>query len=239
MPLAYIYLSGQEKAIEKSSKQIIITDSFFVSRDIPKYIAVPLERRISSQILVSSSNKINISLTDLDGFLKWQKNPDDLRPLEFFYQVDNIDFNFVPKETMTYYIIFEADPLLPKNASVNLEVSSSHVEVMREDILNTVEPILKATSVITVLLFILSILPKGGLSRKNIEHTYYIISEEGKSHDIAYLREFRGFSEKEINALLTLSSKGHVTEKEIPKLFDIPSFYKLYKMGFIEKVTEL
>ena len=113
------------------------------------------------------------------------------------------------------------------------------MEVIREDILNTIEPILQGTSVITVLLFILSILPKGGLSRKKLEKTFYVLSDEAKSHDITYLREIRGFSEKEINVLLLMHTKDHVTEKEIPKLFDIPTFYKLYKMGFIEKVTEL
>jgi predicted nucleic acid-binding Zn ribbon protein len=53
------------------------------------------------------------------------------------------------------------------------------------------------------------------------------------------LKEIAGFSEKEINVFLLMHTKGRVTEKEIPKLFDIPTFYKLYKMGFIEKITEL
>ena len=69
--------------------------------------------------------------------------------------------------------------------------------------------------------------------------TSYVLSEEAKSHDIAYLKEIGGFSEKEINVFLLMQTKGRVTEKEIPKLFDIPTFYRLYKMGFIEKITEL
>ncbi|KYC45991.1 MAG: hypothetical protein APG12_00444 [Candidatus Methanofastidiosum methylothiophilum] len=239
LPLAYIYYSGQEKAVKKNIKEIELSDSFFVSRDNPKYIAVALNRGIIHQIVLSSSGKINISLTDLEGFLVWLKDPDAIKPIEFFYQVDKLNFTYVPKETKTYYLIFETDPLLASNASVNIEISSVYVEVIREDILNTIEPILKATTVITILLFILSILPKGGLSRKKLGKTFYVLSEEAKSHDIAFLREFRGFSEKEIKVLLLMQTKARVTEKEIPKLFDISSFYKLYKMGFIEKITEL
>jgi hypothetical protein len=239
LPLAYIYYSGQETAVEKSIKEIELNDSFFVSRDNPKYVAVPLDGKIIHQIILSSSSKINLSLTDLEGFLIWQNDPEDLKPLEYFYQVDNLDFPFVPKETKTYYLIFETDPLLSANASVNIEISSYYVEVIREDILNTIEPVLQGTSVITALLFILSILPKGGLSRKKIEKTFYVLSEEGRSHDITYLKEFRGFSENEINVLKLMHAKGRVSEKEISNLFDIPTFYKLYKMGLIEKVTEL
>ncbi|KYC51605.1 MAG: hypothetical protein AMQ22_01265 [Candidatus Methanofastidiosum methylothiophilum] len=239
LPLAYIYFSGQEKAIEKTVKEIEFKQDIFISRDNPKYLTVPLESRIIHYISLSSSSKINISLTDLDGFLQWQEDPDSLKPIEYFYQVDKMNFPFVPKETKTYYIIFETDPLLSINASVNIEISRDFKEVIREDILNTIEPILQGTSVITVLLFILSILPKGGLSKKKLEKTFFVLSEEAKSHDISYLQEFRGFSEKEINVLSIMTSKGRVTEKEIPKLFDIPTFYKLYKMGFIEKVTEL
>ena len=237
LPLAYIYYSGQEKAVEKNIKKIELTDSFFVSGDNPKYVAIPLNGNTVHQIVLSSSGKINISLTDPEGFLVWQSAPDDLKPLEFFYQVNKMDYSFFVKETKTYYVIFEADPLLSTNASVNIEISSVYVEVVREGILNTIEPVLKGTSVITVLLFILSILPKGGISKKKIGRSFYVLSDEAKSHDIAYLKEFRGFTEKEVNVLLIMSSKGQVTEKEIPKLFDIPTFYKLYKMGFIEKVT--
>ncbi|NYT13334.1 MAG: hypothetical protein GKC01_02355 [Candidatus Methanofastidiosa archaeon] len=239
LPLAYIYYSGQEKAVEKSIKEIDLSDSFVVSRENPKYVAVQLDGRIIHQVVLSSSNKINFSVTDLEGFLIWQNDPENLKPLEYFYQVDKLDFPFVPKETKTYYLIFETDPLLSANASVNIEISSFYVEVIREDILNTIEPIFQGTSVITVLLFILSILPKGGLSRKKIEKTFYVLSEEGRSHDITYLKEFRGFSENEINVLRLMQTKGRVSEKEISKLFDIPTFYRLYKMGFIEKVTEL
>ena len=66
-----------------------------------------------------------------------------------------------------------------------------------------------------------------------------MLSKEGKSFVIAYLREAGEFSEKEINVIQVMHVKGHVTEKEIPKLFDISAFYRLYKMGFIEKITEL
>ncbi|HII95162.1 MAG TPA: hypothetical protein HA367_05465 [Candidatus Methanofastidiosum sp.] len=239
LPLAYIYYSGQEKAVKTNIKQIELSENFFVSRDNPKYIAVPLEGRRIHQIVFSSSGRINISLTDLDGFLVWQKEPDDLKPLEYFYQTDELNFPYVPKETKTYYLIFETDPLLSTNASVNIEIYTVNVEVTREDVLNSIEPILQGASIITVLLFILSILPKGGLSRKKLMKTSYVLSEEAKSHDIAYLKEIGGFSEKEINVFLLMHTKGRVTEKEIPKLFDIPTFYKLYKMGFIEKITEL
>ncbi|NYT03415.1 MAG: hypothetical protein GKC00_01765 [Candidatus Methanofastidiosa archaeon] len=239
LPLAYIYYSGQEKAIEKSIKEVELNESFFLPRDNAKYFAVPLEGKIIHQIILSSSSKINLSLTDPEGFLVWQNTPDAFKPIEYFYQVDKVDFPFVPKETKTYFLIFETDPLLSTNASINIEISSYYVEVIREDILNTIEPILQGITVITVLLFILSILPKGSLSRKKIQKTFYVLSEEGMSHDIIYLKEFRGFSEKEINVLRLMHTKGRVSEKEIPKLFDISTFYKLYKMGFIEKVTEL
>jgi hypothetical protein len=239
LPLAYIYYSGQEKAIEKSIKEVELSESFFLPRNDTKYLAVPLEGKIIHQIVLSSSGKINISLTDTDGFLIWQNNPDAFKPIEYFYQVDSLDFPFVPKETKTYFLIFETDPLLSNNTSISIEISSFYVEVIREDIINTIEPILKGISVITILLFILSILPKGSISRKKIQKTFYVLSEEGMSHDVIYLKEFRGFSEKEVNALRMMHTKGRVSEKEIPELFDIPTFYKLYKMGFIEKVTEL
>ncbi|MCC7573703.1 MAG: hypothetical protein KO464_10045 [Candidatus Methanofastidiosum sp.] len=190
-------------------------------------------------VVVSSPGRINLSITDQDGFSEWQKDPDNLKPIEFFYQINTANFPFVPKERKIYYLIFESDPLLSTGSTVTVEISSLYTEVVREDILNTIKPILQATSIITVLLFILSILPKGRLTRKKLEKTYFVLSDEAKSHDIAYLKEFQGFTEKEVNVLLVMSTKGHVTEKEIPKLFDIPTFFKLYKMGFIEKVTEL
>lgn len=238
LPLLYLYYTGQEKVVRKDIKQIEFSDSFFVSSDNPKYFSVPLEGNKIYLILFSSSNKIDISLADLSGFSMWQKDPESLKPLEFFYQVDKLSFNFVPKETKVYYFIFEAKPLLATNASVDIEVSSTYKEVIREDILNIVQPVLKATSVITALLFVLSILPKGGFKKKKFKNVY-MLSKEGKSFDIAYLREAGEFSEKEIDVIQVMHVKGHVTEKEIPKLFDISAFYRLYKMGFIEKITEL
>jgi len=55
-----------------------------VSRDNPKYIALPLEGRKIHQIVFSSTGRINISLTDLEGFLVWQKEPDDLKTFGVF-----------------------------------------------------------------------------------------------------------------------------------------------------------
>lgn len=239
LPLAYIYYTGQERITTKYMERIDLSEKLVVSRENSKYMSLIMEKNTIYQIVVSSSNKINMKITDLDGFLEWQRNPDEYKPLQNYYQVDKLDFTFVPKETKDYYFIFETDPLLFVNVSVNLEISSTYKEIIREDILNTIEPILKATSIITILLFILSILPKGGISRKNFGSTYFVLTDEAKSHDIAYLKEFRGFSEKEINILRVISSKGHVTKRDIPRLFDIPSFYKLYKMGFIKKTTEL
>ena len=40
LPLAYIYYSGQERAIEKSIKQIDLSEDLFVSRDDPKYTSI-------------------------------------------------------------------------------------------------------------------------------------------------------------------------------------------------------
>lgn len=239
LPLAYIYYSGQERAIKKSIKQIDLSEVLLVSRDNPKYTSISMEKEKIYEVSISSTNKVNFSLSNQEGYLEWLKDPDSLKPLEFFYQVDKVNFPFVPKETKTYYFIFETDPLLSASSSVTLEISSMYEEIIREGILNIIEPVLKGTSVITVLLFILSILPKGGLSRKKIEKTFFVLSEEAKSYNIAYLKEFRGFSEEEINVLSIMSSKGRVTEKDIPGLFDIPTFYNLYKMGFIEKITEL
>ncbi len=128
--------------------------------------------------------------------------------------------------------------MLAVNASVFIEISSVYVEVIREDIINTIEPILQGTSVITVFLFILSILPRGGVSKKKKGEITYVLSDEARAHDIAFLKEYRGFTEKEIKVLSILLEKGRVTEKEISKLFDIPTFYNLYKMGFIKKTTE-
>jgi hypothetical protein len=238
LPLLYVYYTGQEKVIKKDIKQIEFSDTFFISSDNPRYFNIPLEGKKIYQILLSSSSKIDISLTDSSGFLMWQKDPESLRPLEFFYQIDKLDFPFVPKETKVYYFIFETEPLLATNTSVNIEVSSTYKEVIREDILNVIRPALKVTSVITAVLFILSILPKGGFKKKKFKNIY-MLSKEGKSFDIAYLREAGEFSEKEINVIQVMHMKGQVTEKEIPKLFDISAFYKLYKMGFIEKITEL
>lgn len=239
LPLAYVYYTGQEMAIKKNIKQTDLNENLLVSRENPKYTSLAMERRIIYEIVVSSSNKINFSLTNQEGFLVWQKDPDKLNPLEYFYQIDTINFSFVPKETKTYYFIFETDPLLSSSSSVKIEISSLFEEVIREDILNTIEPILQGTSIITVLLLILSILPKGGLSKKKLGKTFYVLSEEAKSHDTTYLKKFRGFTEKEIEVLSIMTEKGRVTEKEISDLFDISTFYNLYKMGFIEKITEL
>lgn len=239
LPLAYIYYSGQERAIKKNIKQIDLSESLLVSRDDPKYTSIVMESGKIYEIVVSSTAKVNFSLTTQENFLEWLKDPDSIKPLEFFYQVDKVNFPFVPKENKAYYLIFETDPLLSTSSSVTIVISSVYVEVIREDILNIIEPILQGTSVITILLFILSILPKGGLSKKKLEKSYFVLSEEAKSYNIAYLKEFRGFTEEKINVLSIMSSKGRVTEKEIPELFDIPTFYKLYKMGFIEKIKEL
>jgi hypothetical protein len=239
LPLAYIYYSGQEKAIKKNIKQIDLSENLFVSRDDPKYTSIVMESAKIYEIVVSSTAKVNFSITTQENFLEWLKDPESIKPLEFFYQVDKVNFPFVPKDNKAYYFIFETDPLLSPSSSVTIEISSMNVEVIREDILNIIEPILQGTSIITVLLFILSILPKGGLSRKKLEKSFFVLSEEVKSYNIAYLKEFRGFSEEEVNVLSIMTSKGRVTEKDIPELFDIPTFYKLYKMGFIEKVTEL
>ena len=239
MPLAYIYYSGQERAIKKNIKQIDLSETLFVSRDDPKYTSIAMESGKIYEIVVSSTAKVNFSITNPEGYLEWLKDPDSIKPLEFFYQVDKVNFPFVPKDNKAYYFIFETDPLLSTSSSVKIEISSLYVEVLREDILNIIEPVLQGTSVITVLLFILSILPKGGLSRKKLEKTFFVLSDDAKSYNITYLKEFKGFSEEEVNVLSIMSSKGRVTEKDIPELFDIPTFYKLYKMGFIEKVTEL
>jgi len=239
LPLAYIYFSGQERAIEKSTKQIDLSETLFVSRDNPRYTSITMERAKIYEIVVSSTSKVNFSLTSQENFLEWLNDPDRIKPLEYFYQVDKVNFPFVPKDNKTYYFIFETDPLLSTSSSVKIEISSLYKEVSREDILDIIEPILQGTSVITVLLFIPSILPKGGLSRKKLEKSFFVLSDQAKSYNIAYLKEFKGFSEEEVNVLSIMSSKGRVTEKDIPELFDIPTFYKLYKMGFIEKVTEL
>lgn len=239
MPLLYIYHTGQERAVEKKITQIELSENLLVSRDNPNYLSLNMEKRIIYRIIMSSTKKVNMSIADQNEFIAWQNDPENIKPLEFFYQSEKIDFSFVPKETGIYYFIFETDPLLASSASISLEISSVYVEVVREDIINTIEPILIGTSVITILLFILSILPKGGISKKKLGKTFYVLSEEGKSHDIKYLKEFRGFTDHEIKVLSVMSVKGRVTEKEIPKLFDIPTFYNLYKMGFIEKITEL
>lgn len=239
LPLAYIYYTGQQRAVEKEITQVELSENLLVSRDDPKVSALAMDRGIIYRVVVSSSRKINMSLADREGFSAWQGDPDSIKPIEFFYQSDNIDFLFVPKETGTFYYIFETDPLLAVNASVFIEISSVYVEVIREDIINTIEPILQGTSVITVFLFILSILPRGGVSKKKKKgEITYVLSDEAKAHDIAFLKEYRGFTEKEIKVLSILSEKGRVTEKEISKLFDIPTFYNLYKMGFIKKTTE-
>ena len=167
LPLLYLYYTGQEKVVRKDIKQIEFSDSFFVSSDNPKYFSVPLEGNKIYLILFSSSNKIDISLADLSGFSMWQKDPESLKPLEFFYQVDKLSFNFVPKETKVYYFIFEAKPLLATNASVDIEVSSTYKEVIREDILNIVQPVLKATSVITALLLSFQYCQMADSKRKN------------------------------------------------------------------------
>lgn len=239
LPLLYIYYTGQERAIEKKITQIELSENLVVSRDNPKYLSLNMEKGIIYQIIMSSTRRVNMSVAAQNEFIAWQIDPENIKPLEFFYQSEKVDFLFVPKETNTYYFIFETDPLLASNASVSLEISSVYVEVVREDIINTIEPILMGTSVITVLLFMLSILPKGGLSKKKLAKTFYVLSEEGKTHDLKYLKEFRGFTDHEIKVLSVMATKGRVTEKEIPNLFDIPTFYNLYKMGFIEKITEL
>ena len=83
-----------------------------------------MERGKIYEIVVSSTAKVNFSLTNQEDYLEWLKNPDSIKPLEYFYQVDKINFPFVPKETKTYYFIFETDPLLSTSSSVNLEISS-------------------------------------------------------------------------------------------------------------------
>ena len=239
LPLAYVYYTGQQRAVEKEITQIELTDNFLVTRDNPNYSTLVMKSGEVYRILFSSSKKINLSITDQEGFSRWQEDPDNIKPLEFFYQVENVDYRFTPKETKSYYIIFETDPLLAVNASVFIEISSVYKEVLREDIINTIKPILQGTSVITMLLFMISILPKGGVSKKIKGKTFYVLSDEAKAHDVAFLKNIKGFTDKEIKTFLILLEKGKVTEKEIPKLFDIPTFYNLYKMGFIKKITEL
>lgn len=112
LPLLYLYYTGQEKVVRKDIKQIEFSDSFFVSSDNPKYFSVPLEGNKIYLILFSSSNKIDISLADLSGFSMWQKDSESLKPLEFFYQVDKLSFNFVPKETKVYYLFLKQSPCL-------------------------------------------------------------------------------------------------------------------------------
>jgi len=85
--------------------------------------------------------------------------------------------------------------------------------------LNTIEPILQGTSVITVLLFILSILPKGGLSRKKLMKTSFVLSEEAKSHDIAYLKEIAGFFRKRNQCVFINAYKRQGDRKRNSKTF--------------------
>lgn len=239
LPLLYLYYTGQQRAVEKTFTQIESNENIFINWENPKYRTLNMEKDTLYRIVVSSTRVIDVSITDQEGFLAWQKDPESLKPIEFFYLTDNIDFLYTPEESKIYYFIFAPNPLIATDASISFQVYSLQGEVEKQNIKHLIEPVLVGTSVLTILLFIVSILPKGGLSRKKIEKNYFVLSEEAKTHDISYLKEFKGFTDHEINVLSILSVRGHVTEKDIPSLFDVPTFYNLYKMGFIEKIKEL
>lgn len=237
LPLSYIYFSGQQRAVERGVRELELTENFVVTIDDPKYSSLVMERGVLYQIIVTSSARVNISFVDSEGFMEWQRGSDDYRTIRFFRQYRDINYDYRPQETRLHYIIFESDPLLITNPSITVEVYSIHVQTIREEILDTIEPILIGTSVVTVLLFIMSVLPTKAFKKKIEGKTMFYLSDEAKSYDVSYLKEERGFSEDEIKIISTLKGKKYVTEKEIPKLFDLHTFYKLYKMGLIEKIT--
>ncbi len=238
LPLSYIYFSGQQRAVEKGVRELELSEDFVVSIDNPRYISLEMERRVLHKIVVTSSARVNFSFTDSEGFQEWERDPENFEPIRYFYQIRTREYDYLPKETKTYYLIFESDPLLITNPSITVEIYSIHVQTLREDILDTVEPLLIGSSVITVLLFALSVLPKKVFKKKKSGKTMFYLSDEASSYDVSYLKEERGFSEEEIKVISILKDKKYVTEKEVPNLFDLHTFYRLYKMGLIEKITK-